>query len=1349
MEGPHPSLILQLVFLLVLLGAHCTLSRRENRQQDGENYVENQRRGFESPVKEWKNKRGGKGDSETETQPLSVHRRRNWDDGRAQQLEAHAGKPPKPDGLGKRERNTKARETIQNTKENAREKNIAFMGGETQSKRNANVKKINGGNIPGSEARRRNTKVHKTKSQTYKVRKRLEDDHNRNKKLRKKKFPKKAESEKNYYKKHRTGDSRRSKSTNTLKNVQKTGKKTNKKTRNKNTFDEEEERKNRVHRTGGKTAYEHGSKEVEDIARTEKQAKGEPRSEEESPERKQRKNKKKNNSRKIANNRRKAGKWGRKKHPNQKTRGHLKDHINKIKSQTKKWMTRRKSKSRTDAAASGRHRQTDIQAKNIGNYQNQTLKQTRTLITDRKHQERPRGQTRGFDYPMYRLSTCKMTHTLTANEPFLLTSDSSRFARSCFNTFKGPPGSRLTFSCPVFALGSKGCKAERIQIKEPGKKWKFCKTEVVFLESLGDTLTVQHRRKNLAKKDCPGVFVCEVAVAKGTEPPTAPALLPAIATSQFDINNQFTLEEIPHIIVLPESDSSNSSSSPILDAFNSTTASLNATTNISVLNSTTASPSYTTTTNIFNTTTTSLNTTTTTTSTSSTTTSTSSTTTTTTPSTSNTTTTTTTSTSSTTTTTTTSTSSTTTTTTTTTTATHVYNTVAPNGTHEVRLLFLPGSLTTTASPLIFTHTGSIVIDNFTSPIFTTTSQNINFTAIATTSGPKFTTAPNVSDFSTTTTGPSSTTTMRGSTTTMRGSTTTMKGSTTTMASSTTTMRGSTTTMRGSTTTMASSTTTMASSTTTMASSTTTTTMKGSTTTMVFQGNSTLVGSGILPVLPVIGGTPTGPSGGQIGVPAPIALPNPIGLPAPIAPPKPIGGPAPIAPPKPIGGPTPIAPPKPIGLPAPIAPPKPIGGPTPIAPPKPIGGPAPIAPPKPIGGPVPIAPPKPIGLPAPIAPPKPIGGPVPIAPPKPIGGPTPIAPPKPIGGPAPIAPPKPIGGPVPIAPPKPIGGPAPIAPPKPIGGPAPIAPPKPIGGPTPIAPPKPIGGPAPIAPPKPIGGPAPIAPPKPIGGPAPIAPPNPPPGGQGPSPPRLFCSKCTPGHITVSRIVGGEPASVGEMPWQAKLIVSGVMCSGTLIMPSWVITAAHCYRNGYRDTDVTLGEHDLDVEEPGSVVLKINKVIPHPKFDSFTMEHDIALVELKSPVTFSDRIMPICLAQSQDFGDFGTAIASGWGHNSYGGSSPQVLHKVTLDIISNKACDDLYGGLYDIFDTMMCTYTENKDACQGDSGGPLVVQAPDGQWVLAGITSFGYRCAHKDSPGIFTRISKYHDWISANTYQENC
>ncbi|KAK8738151.1 hypothetical protein OTU49_004071, partial [Cherax quadricarinatus] len=233
-----------------------------------------------------------------------------------------------------------------------------------------------------------------------------------------------------------------------------------------------------------------------------------------------------------------------------------------------------------------------------------------------------------------------------------------------------------------------------------------------------------------------------------------------------------------------------------------------------------------------------------------------------------------------------------------------------------------------------------------------------------------------------------------------------------------------------------------------------------------------------------------------------------------------------------------------------------------------------------------------------------------------------------------------------------------------------------------------------------------------------------------------------------RIIGGEPASVGELPWQVKLMVGySVMCAGVLIQPSWILTAGHCYPNGFRETEITLGEHDLNVQEPGTLVIEAKNVITHEKFDSFTMENDIALVELKSPATFSDRISPICLANPEDFGDSGVGIASGWGHTKYQGERSQVLQKVALSIISNTACDKLYGGFYEIFDTMMCTYTENKDACQGDSGGPLVVQAPGGKWVLAGLVSFGYRCAHKDSPGIFTRLTKYHEWITANIYHE--
>ena len=48
--------------------------------------------------------------------------------------------------------------------------------------------------------------------------------------------------------------------------------------------------------------------------------------------------------------------------------------------------------------------------------------------------------------------------------------------------------------------------------------------------------------------------------------------------------------------------------------------------------------------------------------------------------------------------------------------------------------------------------------------------------------------------------------------------------------------------------------------------------------------------------------------------------------------------------------------------------------------------------------------------------------------------------------------------------------------------------------------------------------------------------------------------------------------------------------------------------------------------------------------------------------------------------------------------------------------------------------------QGDSGGPLHCNMGDGQWYLAGITSFGSGCAKPGFPDVFTRITSFTSWI---------
>jgi len=233
------------------------------------------------------------------------------------------------------------------------------------------------------------------------------------------------------------------------------------------------------------------------------------------------------------------------------------------------------------------------------------------------------------------------------------------------------------------------------------------------------------------------------------------------------------------------------------------------------------------------------------------------------------------------------------------------------------------------------------------------------------------------------------------------------------------------------------------------------------------------------------------------------------------------------------------------------------------------------------------------------------------------------------------------------------------------------------------------------------------------------------------------------------IVGGQPAEPGEWPWQVFVRLGPYMCGGTLLHPEWVLTAAHCVMDSQEtlfapeEIRVVLGEHNRTKQEGTEQEIGADRVIPHPAYNSTTNDNDLALLHLTTPAILGNRVgivQPVVSPADDGLMITGAqAVVTGWGTTAEGGSVSAELMEVTVPIVANSQCNHAYGT---ITDNMVCAgYAQGgKDSCQGDSGGPLVVPAEDEGWKLAGIVSFGYGCARAGYYGVYTRVSRYVDWI---------
>lgn len=200
------------------------------------------------------------------------------------------------------------------------------------------------------------------------------------------------------------------------------------------------------------------------------------------------------------------------------------------------------------------------------------------------------------------------------------------------------------------------------------------------------------------------------------------------------------------------------------------------------------------------------------------------------------------------------------------------------------------------------------------------------------------------------------------------------------------------------------------------------------------------------------------------------------------------------------------------------------------------------------------------------------------------------------------------------------------------------------------------------------------------------------------------------------IYGGEPVEPGA--WPAVVAVRTTkLCTGTLVAPDLVLTAAHCFQPvPVAPIQIYFGDTQVSAS-----VVSSDAWGSHPDFclpaDCGEDLHDFAWVKLPSAVEI-DPIVPITnqseFDEAMQVGVELTFVGFGQDEDEVTGIKRQVVSSLTA---FNESGREFQAG------------SDGKDTCLGDSGGPALVQLASGEWRIAGVISRGEECGVGGTYGV--------------------
>lgn len=246
-----------------------------------------------------------------------------------------------------------------------------------------------------------------------------------------------------------------------------------------------------------------------------------------------------------------------------------------------------------------------------------------------------------------------------------------------------------------------------------------------------------------------------------------------------------------------------------------------------------------------------------------------------------------------------------------------------------------------------------------------------------------------------------------------------------------------------------------------------------------------------------------------------------------------------------------------------------------------------------------------------------------------------------------------------------------------------------------------------------------------------------------------------------RVVGGRPAT--HAAWPSLVLVNSYdrekhtksTCGGTVIAPSWVLTAAHCAQ-GHAAANFVVVEGTDNVNRQGHE-LGVSEVIVHEDYDDRPFPHnDVALLHLAEPATSAPQTLASDRAMAALYRPGMPGAIAGFGltetqpvEGPHAGSTSEQLLQTELPLVDRGACgriidrvykSDAVSRLLDVATVCAGDARGGRDSCNGDSGGPLQVDADGGRKVQIGVVSWGPGCAVRDTVGVYASVGHFEPWI---------